>query len=49
MSDKQDDARPGPGRWLSAPAVAAMFLTRLPVRGPQAELAGAVVAFPFLA
>lgn len=48
MSDKQDDARPGPGRWLSAPAVAAMFLTRLPVRGPQAELAGAVVAFPLV-
>ncbi len=48
MSDKQDDARPGPGRWLSAPVVAAMFLTRLPVRGPQAELAGAVVAFPLV-
>ena len=48
MSDKQDEARPGPGRWLSAPAVAAMFLTRLPVRGPQAELAGAVVAFPLV-
>ena len=48
MSDKQDDARPGPGRWLSAPAVAAMFLTRLPVRGPQVELAGAVVAFPLV-
>ena len=48
MSDKQDDARPGPGRWLSAPAVAAMFLTRLPVRGPRVALAGAVVAFPLV-
>jgi len=48
MSDKQDETRPGPGRWLSAPAVAAMFLTRLPVRGPQAELADAVVAFPLV-
>ncbi|MBE9554917.1 MAG: adenosylcobinamide-GDP ribazoletransferase [Proteobacteria bacterium] len=48
MSDKQDDARPGPKRWLSAPAVALMFLTRLPVRGPQAGLAGAVVAFPLV-
>jgi adenosylcobinamide-GDP ribazoletransferase len=48
MSDKQDDPRPGPGRWLSAPAVAAMFLTRLPVRGPHTELAGAVVAFPLV-
>jgi adenosylcobinamide-GDP ribazoletransferase len=48
MSDKQDVARPGPGRWLSAPAVAVMFLTRLPVRGPQVELAGAVVAFPLV-
>ncbi len=48
MSDKQDDARPGPKRWLSAPAVALMFLTRLPVRGPQVELAGAVAAFPLV-
>jgi len=48
ISDSQDDDRPGPARWLSAPAVAAMFLTRLPVRGPHTELAGAVVAFPLV-
>jgi len=48
ISDKQDEARPGPGRWLSAPAVALMFLTRLPVRGPQVALAGAVAAFPLV-
>lgn len=48
LNDKQEDARPGPARWLSAPVVAAMFLTRLPVRGPQAELAGAVIAFPLV-
>ncbi len=48
ISDKQNSDRPGPKRWLSAPAVAAMFLTRLPVRAPQAELAGAVAAFPII-
>jgi adenosylcobinamide-GDP ribazoletransferase len=48
ISDKQNSDRLGPRRWLSAPAVAAMFLTRLPVRGPQATLAGAVVAFPVI-
>jgi adenosylcobinamide-GDP ribazoletransferase len=48
ISDKQNSDRPGPKRWLSAPAVATMFLTRLPVRAPQAELAGAVVAFPLI-
>lgn len=48
ISDKQNELRPGPGRWLSAPAVAAMFLTRLPVAAPQAELAGAVSAFPIV-
>jgi adenosylcobinamide-GDP ribazoletransferase len=48
MSDNDEETRPGPLRWLTAPAVAAMFLTRLPVRGPQAELAGAVVAFPLV-
>lgn len=48
ISDKQNSDRPGPKRWLSAPAVAAMFLTCLPVRAPQAELAGAVVAFPLI-
>ena len=48
ISDKQNSDRPGPRRWLSAPAVAAMFLTRLPVRAPQAELAGAVSAFPIV-
>ena len=48
MSDKQKDIRPGPARWLSAPAVAIMFLTRLPVRGPQIALAEAVAAFPLV-
>lgn len=48
ISDKQENDRPGIGRWLSAPAVATMFLTRLPVRGPQVALAGAVVAFPLV-
>ena len=48
LNDKQENARPGPARWLSAPVVAARFLTRLPVRGPQAELAGAVIAFPLV-
>jgi adenosylcobinamide-GDP ribazoletransferase len=48
ISDKQENDRPGIGRWLSAPAVALMFLTRLPVRGPQVTLAGAVVAFPLV-
>lgn len=47
-SDNEDDTRPGPTRWLTAPAVAAMFLTRLPVRAPQAELADAVAAFPLV-
>ncbi|MDH3229672.1 MAG: adenosylcobinamide-GDP ribazoletransferase [Alphaproteobacteria bacterium] len=36
----------GPHRWLSALPVAAMFLTRLPVRAPNTGLAGAAVAFP---
>lgn len=36
----------GPHRWLSALPVAAMFLTRLPVRAPDTGLAGAAVAFP---
>lgn len=35
-----------PHRWLSALPVAAMFLTRLPARAPDAGLAGATVAFP---
>ncbi len=48
ISDKQENDRPGIGRWLSAPAVALMFLTRLPVRGPRVALAGAVVAFPLV-
>ncbi len=48
ISDKQENDHPGIGRWLSAPAVATMFLTRLPVRGPQVALAGAVVAFPLV-
>lgn len=46
--DNEDEIRPGPMRWLTAPAVAAMFLTRLPVRAPRAELADAVVAFPLV-
>jgi len=33
-------------RWLSALPVAAMFLTRLPARAPDAALAGAAIAFP---
>ena len=33
-------------RWLTALPVALMFLTRLPLRAPKAELAGAVAAFP---
>lgn len=33
-------------RWLAAPAVAAMFLTRLPVRAPTMPLADAAAAFP---
>lgn len=36
----------GPHRWLSALPVAAAFLTRLPVRGGDANVAGATVAFP---
>jgi adenosylcobinamide-GDP ribazoletransferase len=35
-------------RWLSALPVAAMFLTRLPVRAPDTGLAGAAVAFPWV-
>lgn len=38
----------GLGRWASAPAVAAMFLTRLPIRAPGTGLAGAVSAFPLV-
>jgi adenosylcobinamide-GDP ribazoletransferase len=37
-----------PHRWLSALPVAVMFLTRLPARGPDADLAGAAVAFPLV-
>lgn len=48
MSDDKDDEKPIFVRWLSAPAVATMFLTRLPVRAPQAELADAVAAFPLV-
>jgi adenosylcobinamide-GDP ribazoletransferase len=48
MSDKKDGYRTGAARWLFAPAVAAMFLTRLPVRAPQAELAEAAIAFPLV-
>ena len=35
-------------RWVSALPVAAMFLTRLPVRAPQANLSGAAAAFPLV-
>lgn len=38
----------GPRRWVSALPVAAMFLTRLPLRAPQSRLAGAVAAFPVI-
>lgn len=48
MDDNQEETRPWLARWLTAPAVAAMFLTRLPVRGPRVELAQAVVAFPLV-
>lgn len=48
MSDNKDGPRTGLARWLFAPAVAAMFLTRLPVRAPQAELADAAAAFPLV-
>jgi adenosylcobinamide-GDP ribazoletransferase len=48
MSDRREEIRRGPDRWLRAPAVAAMFLTRLPVRAPQAVLADAAIAFPLV-
>lgn len=38
----------GIGRWLSAPLVATMFLTRLPIPAPKAGLAGAAAAFPLV-
>jgi len=38
----------GTHRWRSALPVAAMFLTRLPVRAPNTGLAGAAVAFPVI-
>ena len=38
----------GPHRWRSALPVAAMFLTRLPVRAADTDLAGAAVAFPLV-
>lgn len=48
MSDGQTESRRFVTRWLIAPAVAAMFLTRLPLRARQTPLAEAVVAFPFV-
>ena len=38
----------GQHRWVSALPVAAMFLTRLPIRAPQTTLSGAVAAFPLV-
>lgn len=48
MSDRREEIWRGPGRWFRAPAVAAMFLTRLPIRAPQAVLADAAIAFPLV-
>ena len=46
MSDDTDSVRTGAHRWRSAPAVATVFLTRLPLRAPDTPLADAALFFP---
>ncbi len=46
MSDDADSVRTAAHRWRSAPAVATVFLTRLPLRAPDVPLAGAALFFP---
>ncbi len=46
MSDDSDTTGTSAHRWRSAPAVATVFLTRLPVRAPDTPLADAALFFP---